>query len=507
MIETLVPLDLKPGFYNVGTTYQAKGRWFRGSLVRFFQGALQPIGGWVAQTLGGVTMRGVVRALLSYMKFDGTYLTVVGTTGGLYVVVTPLGSTTHTAYDITPADLATAFADHTGGIASPDDRLTWSLSSFGDYAISSFQWEGQSELIEADMGGMTLTIWDGSPTNLSTSPAGYVTSPRAVLASFVTPEKFVVALGAQDLQTIVTGINPDARMVWWASQATTDTWQPSDVNSAGSFSLPSQGTLKAGLPFRGSSLIWTTRDLWSMTYIGQPLIYSFQQIGMECGIISSHAFVGTSNAAFWMGINHFFRYDGYVSPIPCDVSDYVFGNMNASYQWKIWALHNAEFTEVTWYYVSTTATEIDSYVTFNYAENHWVFGNLSRTAGVTAQVPGLVPVLTDAAGTFWNHETGTSKGGASTYCESGPVEIAQGDQLVRIQRIVPDDQTLGDVTLTLFTSLFPDQAETSHGPYAAANPTNVRVTGRQARIRFDEYNAVAWRVGTMRLGVIPVGRR
>jgi hypothetical protein len=506
MIEQLLPLQLKPGFFNNGTTYQAKGRWFRGSLVRFFEGALRPLGGWVTQTIGGVTMVGVARALLSYMKYDGTYLTVVGTTGGLYAIVED--TTTRTAYDITPAGLTAAYASHTGGIASPDDRLTWSLSNFGDYAITSFQWEGQNELIAADMGGVTLVVWDGDPAHIAApSPVAIAEHPYVVLASFVTPEKFVVALGAEDPQTILTAINPDARMVWWASQATTDTWYPSALNSAGSFSLPSQGTLKAGMPFRGASLIWTTRDLWSMSYIGQPLIYSFQQVGMECGIISSHAFVGTSNAAFWMGLNRFFRFDGFVSPIQCDVADYVFGNMNAAYQHKIWALHNAEFNEVTWFYVSTTATEIDSYVTYNYTENHWVFGVLSRTAGVTAQVPGRVPVLTDALGNFYDHETGTNKCGAATYCESGPVELGEGDQVMRIQRIVPDDKTLGDVSLTLFTSLFPDQAEASFGPYAAADPTNVRATGRQVRLRFDEVNAVAWRVGQTRLGVIPVGRR
>jgi hypothetical protein len=324
----------------------------------------------------------------------------------------------------------------------------------------------------------------------------------------VTPEKFLVAFGGSDPNVVITPLNtPDPRLVWWASQATTDTWVPSDINSAGSFSLSTQGTLRGGLPLRGQTLVWTTRDLWSMTYIGQPLIYSFQQIGVECGSISAHAFVGTSNAVFWMGLGRFFQFDGFASPIACDVSDYVFKNLNAAYNHKIWALYSAAFNEVTWFYVSNVATEIDSYVTYNYVEKHWVFGALSRTAGVPAQVPGLVPVMTDAAGVFWNHETGTVKGGLPTYCESGPVELGSGDQVMRVQRIVPDDKTLGDVSLTLFTSLFPDQTEVVNGPYAAANPTNVRVTGRQARVRFDEVNPVAWRVGTMRLGVIPGGTR
>ena len=513
MIEKLLPLALKPGFFNNGTKYQAKGRWFRGSLVRFFEGAMRPLGGWDAITIGGTAIAGRPVAAVSYQKLDGTFVTVVGTTEGLYAIVytTPFGMVSYAAADITPANL-TAFIASSG----PSDHFGWSLSVFGNYVIANMSFEESAETLTVANGADHLMVWDGDPTHVAAFPGTPPDTPIFTPGAFVTPEKFVVALGAQDQGGILTGAYPDPRLVWWASQATTDIWVPSDLNSAGSFSLASAGTLMAGTPFRGQSLLWTTRDLWSMQYIGQPLIYGFQQLGLECGLLSAHAYTVTSNAVFWMGQGRFYRFDGFVTPLQCDVADYVFSTMHPGYHWKTWALHNPQFNEVTWFYVSTAAapiapsswTEVDSYVTYNYTENHWVFGKLSRSCGIPAMSPGLVPIMAAPNGTFFNHETGTVRSGAPTaFAESGPVELSPGDQIMRIQRIVPDDKTIGDVGLTLYASLFPDAAETSIGPVAAANPTSVRLAGRQVRLAVNEVNAVDWRVGEIRLGVIPSGRR
>jgi hypothetical protein len=392
--------------------------------------------------------------------------------------------------------------------------LTWTLAAFGNYILANFR----DENIATAAGGV-LSVWDGNPAHVATYPATLITdSPAGVYATFVTPEKFAVALGAVDPNHVLTGTEPDPRLVWWASQATTDTWTPDALNSAGSFSLASAGSLMAAAAFRGQSLLWTTRDLWSMQYLGQPLIYGFQQLGVECGLFSSHAYVVASNAVFWMGPGRFYRFDGFISPLQCDVADYVFSNINTDFQWKTWALHNPQFNEVTWFYVSKTAptnattgvVEVDSYVTYNYTENHWVFGTLSRTCGVAAQVPGLVPVMASPEGVLYQHETGNTRGGLYAHAESGPIELAPGDQIMRIQQIVPDDKTVGDVRITIYASLFPDDAEISTGAItisATHKPTSVRMVGRQVRVGVTEATASSWRVGTIRLGVIPSGRR
>jgi hypothetical protein len=300
------------------------------------------------------------------------------------------------------------------------------------------------------------------------------------------------------------------RRVYWCAQEQIQDWRPSDSNTAGWQDIGTDGELVCGRAARGSNLIWTTTDLWSMTYIGGDFVYSFKQEGGNCGIIAPEAVVLNDAGAFWMGFDRFFLYDGFVKVIPCEVGDYVFGRLNRTYASKVWAVFNPQFSEITWHYPSTGQTECDSYATFNFLENHWAFGALARTAGVSRQ-PGAAlvgPILITSAGVIYDHETGNTRSGASTpYLESGPVEIGQGDTVMRVQEIVPDDKTVGDVTASIYTALSPDGAETLNGPYTLTAFTNVRLTARQVRVRIVEAVATAWRVGVIRLGLIAGGKR
>lgn len=303
--------------------------------------------------------------------------------------------------------------------------------------------------------------------------------------------------------------NYSVRRVYWPSQESTSDFQPTSTNTAGSFDLTTEGVLICGKPSSGQTLLWTNVDLWTMKYIGGDFIYSFLKVGTNCGIVGPHAAVVLDTGAYWMSDSKFFQFDGYVRPIPCEVQDYVFGNFSSAYSYKAWALANPQFSEITWEYPSAGATECDSYVTYNYLENHWVFGSLGRVTGVARRAGATfpAPVMIDSSGNIYDHETGTTHGTDAPYFESGPFQLGDGDQVMRIQRIVPDDETLGDVTAYIYTSMFPDDAETLNGPYTLGGPTSVRLTARQCRIKLVETVATAWRVGTMRLGAIAGGRR
>lgn len=303
--------------------------------------------------------------------------------------------------------------------------------------------------------------------------------------------------------------NYSVRRVYWPSQESISDFQPTAINTAGSFDLATEGVLICGKATRGQTLLWTTVDLWTQTYIGGDLIYSFARVGMNCGIVSPHAAVVLDTGAYWMSDNKFFVFNGSVSPIECEVQDYVFGNFSSVYGYKVWALANPQFSEITWFYPSAGASECDSYVTYNNLENHWTFGVLQRSAGVTRRAGATfpAPVMIDSSGRIYDHETGTAHGTDVPYLESGPFQLGDGDQVMRLQRLVPDDETLGDVNVYIYTSMFPDDAEVLNGPYTLAGPTSVRLTARQCRIKFVEVVANAWRVGIPRIGAIAGGRR
>lgn len=303
--------------------------------------------------------------------------------------------------------------------------------------------------------------------------------------------------------------NYSVRRVYWPSQETIDDFEPTDLNTAGSYDLATEGILICGKPTRGQTLLWTTLDLWTMTYQGGDFIFSFARVGTNCGIVGPQAMVILDTGAYWMGDSRFFVFNGFVSSLSCEVQDYVFGDFSSAYSYKVWTLANPQFSEITWFYPSSGASECDRYVTYNYVENHWTFGEMARCAGVTRRAGSSfpVPVLIDSSGHIYDHETGSTHGSDTPYLESGPVQLGEGDNVVRLQRIVPDDKTQGDVTASIYTSMYPDETEVLNGPYTLASPTSIRLTARQVRIKLTEALATSWRVGVIRLGGIIGGRR
>ena len=116
--------------------------------------------------------------------------------------------------------------------------------------------------------------------------------------------------------------------------------------------------------------------------------------------------------------------------------------------------------------------------------------------------------MADADGNLYTHEYLEKRWANVPFLESGPVELGEGDRLMDIQRVIPDENNLGRVEVTLATALFPTDTEVGHGPYSTTQPTLCRVKARQVRLKLDEVaSGDTWRVGTFRLGVVPSSRR
>ena len=494
MIENLVPLKLPPGFYANGTRYQAKGRWNEGNLVRFHEGTIQPIGGWLSRATTGAPMQGVPLAAISWQTPDGTPFLAVGTTLGLYVI-----DANNVVFDITPAP---------GDTHTPP--FDWQLSTFGAFlmAVNSLRGDDDTSLVNT-------YFWIGN-TNVPAQPAWTSDiGPRGAYAAFATPERFLVMLRGQDPTTAPARSGVDTlyseRRVYWPSQEELAEFVATDTNTGGNFDLQTDGRLIVGAAARGQSLLWTDVDLWTMSYIGGELIYSFQNVGKQCGIVGRRAYVLLDKGAFWMGRGKFFSFDGFVRVLPCEVTDAVFGDFNEARASTVWALPNPRYNEITWFYPSAGAQYPDRYVTYNHVEGHWVFGALDRTAGVPQRFTRDVidepkPVMFNMARVMFDHETGNERD-AQAYLTSGPVELGVGDRLGRLQGFMPDDRIVGDVNLKLYAAMAPDALETLHGPYTLGPLTAVRVTARQVRVRLEEATPSDWRVGAVRLAVRPAERR
>lgn len=491
----LVPIKIPAGVYRNGTEYQSAGRWYDSNLVRWFENTLRPWGGWRKRSTSQMT--GVSRGMLTWRTNSDERYIAAGTPTKLYAmseggVLKDITPTTFTS-GITDATLKTGYGYGTYGssaygVARPDlgaiiPATTWSMDSWGEYLVACSSADGQ--LLEWQLGFTTPT-----------KAVAITNAPTSCEAVMTTAERFVFALGASG--------NP--RKVSWCDQEDNTVWTPSATNQAGDFEINSVGSIKCGKRVRGINLIFTDVDVHVATYIGLPYVYSFEKAGSGCGVISSQAVAAIDTAAIWMSKSGFWVYDGYVKPLVSDVGDYIFQNINYNQSSKVYAVHNSKYGEIIWFYPSSASNENDSYVVYNYREGHWAIGSLARTAGTDRGV-FTNPLMISSDGYIYEHEVGFTYDGSTPYAESGPYEIGNGDNIMSVRRVIPDEQTLGEVVVSFKTRMYPMATETTYGPYSAAQPTDVRFAARQVKVRYTGDVLDDWRVGVNRFDVVAMGKR
>jgi len=491
----LIPINIPPGVYRNGTELQSAGRWYDVNLVRWTEGAMQPVGGWERRGTGTVT--GKCRGLLTWKTNSGVRYAALGTSSKLYAMtqssalvdITPVGFTAGSDDASTGAGYGiSTYGTGYFGTPRPDSgtvtpATTWSFDTWGEYLVGCSTSDGK--LYEWQLDSATPT-----------KAAVITNAPTSCQGLLVTAERSLLALAASG----------DARKVAWSDLEDNTVWTPSSTNNAGSVILQTTGKIVCAKRVRGQNLILTDIDAHTLTYVGQPFVYQAEIAGRACGVVSANAVSVLDNMAVWMGIKGFHIFDGYVKPLSCEVYDYVFNNLNVNQISKVYAVNNAQYNEVWWFYPSANSNENDSYVVWDYLENHWSIGTLARTAGTDRSV-FRNPIMVGANGYIYDHEVGLNYDSALPYAESGPFQIGNGDNVLYINELIPDERNQGSVTATFKTRYYPTSTESTFGPYSLTQPTSVRFNGRQIKMRVTTTTPSDWRVGVQRLNGIAGGRR
>jgi|TARA_R110000824_G_scaffold84334_2_gene210434 hypothetical protein len=365
------------------------------------------------------------------------------------------------------------------------------------------------------------------------------TTVRAAELSGITGANLVPTLGLQvitsekDRHLIVLGADPivdsartgsvDPMLVAFSDQENDIDFEPRNTNTAGSLRLSSGSKIVGAVKSRQEILIWTDTALYSMQFIGPPFTFGINLINENSGLIAPKAAVTAPSGVFWMGYDNFYVYTGSVKKVPCSVLSYVFDDFNSSQAFKTHAFTNTQYDEVGWFYCSGSSDEIDRYVSYNYAENVWAYGQLRRYAWLDAGVESY-PRATENS-YLYEHETGYDADGSpmtNVFVESSDFDIGDGEQFAFINKMIPDirflsNSTGGQVNLVLKTRNFPGDTLTTNSTSAITSSTqqsHVRARARQAvvRVESDDDNTTAntetgWRLGATRLDVRADGRR
>jgi len=281
----------------------------------------------------------------------------------------------------------------TGG-TSTDVFRSYSESNFGEDLVfgphggSVYYWDNTNGLTTR---AVALSAISGS----SNAP----TIQNFVLVSDV--NRFVFCLGANPLGSA----SQDPMLIRWSDQESHINWTPSATNQAGDLRLSKGSEIVSGLQARQEVLIWTDSALYSLQYVGAPIVWGSTLLADNVSIISRKSAVYANGVTYWMGEGKFYKYDGRVQTLNCSLKKYIFRDLNKEQQLQVFAGLNEGFDEVWWFYCSGSSTTIDKYVIYNYAQDIWYFGSLARTAWVDSPIRDF-PMAATYSKNVVTHENG-----------------------------------------------------------------------------------------------------
>tara|TARA_R110000850_G_scaffold110737_4_gene223925 strand:+ start:4267 stop:6186 length:1920 start_codon:yes stop_codon:yes gene_type:complete len=419
---------------------------------------------------------------------------------------------------------------------------TWSRGSWGSAAVLTVAnllrvWTqdnfGQDLVYNVEDGG--IYYWSGGGASpLETrgvalsdlaGASGAPTVARKVIVSDV--DRHVIAFGADPINNVGT---QDPLLIRFSTQENPADWTPTPLNTAGDLRLGSGSRIVTAVETRQQMLVFTDVSVHAMQYIGPPFTFGINMISENTTVRSGASVIAVDDAVFWMGKNEFYSYSGGIQKMPCSVRDYVFSDFNVSQAEKVFAASNTAFSEVWWFYPSSSSDSVDRYVVYNYVQKIWYNGTLDRTAWTDRGVTDF-PIAASNDGYLYTHETGFDDGSTNppssinSFVESSQFDIGEGDQFMFVNRIIPDltfrNSTTANPTVnfTIKTRNFPGGAylqenskvveKTASVPVEQfTQDAHIRLRGRSVAIKVEnDTTGVGWRLGSPRLDIRPDGRK
>lgn len=387
----------------------------------------------------------------------------------------------------------------------------------------------------------------GASANISASPTGalvnaastgsgvYISDlvdvPSAVNTMIVSDTfRFLLAFGTTEYGSSTL----DPMLIRWSNQESLTDWVPASANQAGSLRLSHGSKIVTVVQTRQEIVVFTDASLYSLQYLGPPLVWGTQLLGDNISIIAPNAAIVASGIVYWMGVDKFYKYDGRVQTMRCDLRRHIFSNINPSQVDQVFAGTNEGFNEVWWFYPSRNSTVIDQYVVYNYAEDIWYYGTMGRTAWSDSGLRAY-PQAATYVNNIVNHELGWDDQSSETpvainaYIESAEFDIEDGQKLGFVYRVVPDitfdNSTVESpqVTMTLIPMMNSgsgyntpqSEGGSSSATVARLSTTTierftgqvyVRVRGRQMIFKVESTDlGNAWQLGSPRIDIRPDG--
>tara|TARA_S200002703_G_scaffold148631_1_gene145504 strand:- start:346 stop:2688 length:2343 start_codon:yes stop_codon:yes gene_type:complete len=466
--------------------------------------------------------------LLTVTNVSSNDLTVTRASSGTEATAHADGSLVRLAVGNADSDNDFVGWGNAASVTTPGAQIRlWSHDNFGEDLIINprdgalYYWDKSAS------GGLStraveLSTLTGTKTSIPTKAKQILVSDQ---------DRHVIAFGCDALNTSDPSSSTgdgvqDPLLVRFSSQENPLEWFPTATNTAGDLRLGGGSTFVQAVEAKQQILVFTDKTLHAMKFIGPPFTFGLQELSKNITIMSPYSAIAVEDVVFWMGVDTFYGYlGGQTVQLPCTVKDKVFLDFNFEERNKVHVGVNSEFSELIWFYPSANSTEIDKYVTYNYSEKIWYYGTMARQAWIDRGIRTL-PIATGGQ-YLYNHEVGYDDDGSAmtSFIESAPIDIGEGDKFVFLNQIIPD------ITFTGSTSASPDvdftvkaknesggaflQTQTGNTQRTATSPVeryteklNYRLRGRSFALRIDSTSlGTKYKLGMPRASIREDGRR
>jgi hypothetical protein len=362
--------------------------------------------------------------------------------------------------------------------------------------------------------------------------------------------RFLLVFGTNDYGSTTL----DPMLIRWSDQESLTTWYPAITNQAGSVRLSHGSKIITTLQSRQEIVVWTDSSLYSLQYLGPPYVWGTQLLADNISIIGPNAAAMASGVSYWMGVDKFYKYDGRVQTLRCDLRQYIYENINLQQSDQVFASTNEGFNEVWFFYCSITGpngtgtdanpnTVVDRYVVYNYLEDTWYYGNMQRTAWLDTGLRNY-PLAATYSYNVVQHEYGVDDNETGTSLPitasitSSQYDIGDGHNFAFVYRMLPDLTFRGSASgndpsgnpypapqVTMYLQGLNNSGSgiTQSGNAAVINngpapsvinvdqytgQIYIRVRGRQMQMQITSNTlGTQWQLGAPRIDLRPDGRR
>ena len=413
------------------------------------------------------------------------------------------------------------------GSTSLESLRVWNQQNFGEDLIFGPK-DGPMYYWDNSLGLSTRGVNLTSLTGASDVP----TVQRLMMVSDAS--RFVLAFGCNDYGTA----DQNLMLIRWSDQESAVNWTPAATNQAGSLQLSHGSEIVGVAQVRQEILVWTDISLYSLQYLGPPIVWGSQLLADNVTLMSDRAMTTAAGVTYWMGEDKFYMYDGRVQTLSCDLRQYIFGDFNQNQTEQVFASTVEQFNEVWWFYCSAdnNTSSPDRYVVYNYTERIWYYGTMERTAWMDASIISNFPIAAYNDQLLYQ-ESGVDDNATGTpaaieaYITSSEFDIDDGHNFAFVWRVLPDitfrGSTAGSPSATLTLLPLQNSGSGYNNPASLGGSddgtitrtatvpveqftgqVNIRVRGRQMAMKVSSDGVgVAWQLGSPRIDLKVDGRK